>query len=106
MKSAFGISNLKQCANKFIYTTEKKVQPHISSKPTKYSEFAILGGIILGGFYKFNKDKKMHSWIYRDDIGAPNGIHGYEELVNSVGGHHGHYHWPQEQSFSTFNSAT
>jgi hypothetical protein len=38
----------------------------------------------------------MYSWIYRDDIGAPHGIHGYEEQVNSVGQHHGHFHWTQE----------
>jgi hypothetical protein len=30
------------------------------------------------------------AWIFRDDIGAPNGIKGYEEQVNSVGMHHGH----------------
>ena len=30
------------------------------------------------------------AWIFRDDIGAPHGIKGYEEQVNSVGMHHGH----------------
>ena len=30
--------------------------------------------------FDLNQDqKKMHSWIYRDDIGVPHGIHDYEE---------------------------
>ena len=36
------------------------------------------------------------AWLFRDDIGAPHGIKGYEEQVNSVGMHHGHSHWPSE----------
>lgn len=36
------------------------------------------------------------AWIFRDDIGAPHGIKGYEEQVNSVGMHHGHTHWPAD----------
>jgi len=106
MKSIINFSNLKQSANRFVFTSEKQFQPHITSKPTKFSEFALLTGFLGAGLYFANRDKKMHSWIYRDDIGAPNGIHGYEEMVNSVGGHHGHYHWPQEGTFQTFNSAT
>jgi cytochrome c1 len=46
------------------------------------------------------------AWIFRDDIGAPHGIKGYEEQVNSVGMHHGHSHWPSEVNWQTFNSAT
>jgi len=46
------------------------------------------------------------AWIFRDDIGAPHGIKGYEEQVNSVGMHHGHSHWPSEVNWNTFNSAT
>jgi hypothetical protein len=33
------------------------------------------------------------AWIFRDDIGAPHGIKGYEEQVNSIGMHHGHHNW-------------
>lgn len=46
------------------------------------------------------------AWIFRDDIGSPNGIKGYEEQVNSVGLHHGHTHWPSEVDWETWNSAT
>merc|ERR1719230_631353 len=46
------------------------------------------------------------AWIYRDDIGSPHGIKGYEEQVNSVGLHHGHNHWPSELTWGTYNSQT
>jgi ubiquinol-cytochrome c reductase cytochrome c1 subunit len=75
-------------------------------KKSKLKEGLFLGGSLLGLGYLSNKEQKMHSWIYRDDIGAPNGIHGYEEQVNSVGGHHGHYHWTQENFMTTFDSAS
>jgi hypothetical protein len=106
MKSVMGFSSFKKGVNHLLYTSEKQLQPQITSKSTNFSEYALLGGFLAAGLFYANRDKKMHAWIYRDDIGAPNGIHGYEEMVNSVGGHHGHYHWPQEQTFSTFNSAT
>lgn len=44
--------------------------------------------------------------MFRDDIGSPNGIKGYEEQVNSVGVQHGHMYWPSEVGFQTYNSAT
>jgi hypothetical protein len=46
------------------------------------------------------------AWIFRDDIGAPHGIKGYEEQVNSVGMHHGHSEWAADKTWQTFNSAT
>ena len=46
------------------------------------------------------------AWIFRDDIGAPNGIKGYEEQVNSVGMHHGHTNFPSDVTWNTWNSAT
>jgi hypothetical protein len=46
------------------------------------------------------------AWIFRDDIGSPNGIKGYEEQINSVGMHHGHNHFPSQITWNTFNSAT
>jgi ubiquinol-cytochrome c reductase cytochrome c1 subunit len=73
---------------------------------SKLREGLLLGTSLLGLTYLAKKQQTMHSWIYRDDIGAPNGIHGYEEMVNSVGAHHGHYHWTQEQFMQTFDSAS
>lgn len=78
----------------------KGLDKSVSSK-----ELLGLMGVLMGGLYYLQKDKKMYSWIYRDDIGAPHGIHGYEEQVNSVGQHHGHFHWTQEKFFETFDSA-
>jgi hypothetical protein len=49
---------------------------------------------------------QSEAWIFRDDLGAPHGIKGYEEQVNSVGMHHGHNHWPADITWNTFNSAT
>lgn len=46
------------------------------------------------------------AWLFRDDIGSPHGIKGYEEQVNSVGMHHGHLHWANEVTMGTYNSAT
>ena len=43
-----------------------------------------------------NGHQEAEAWLFRDDIGAPNGVKGYEEQVNSVGLHHGHTHWPSE----------
>ncbi len=39
------------------------------------------------------------AWIFRDDIGAPHGIKGYEEQVNSVGMHHGHAEWAADKTW-------
>ena len=46
------------------------------------------------------------AWIFRDDIGSPNGIKGYEEQVNSVGLHHGHNNFPSDVTWNSYNSAT
>ena len=101
-----------QMSNLFFMNVKQiksqKLQTHnggIAVNSSKYGELLALGGVLLGGLYLLNKDKKMQSWIYRDDIGAPDGIHGYEEQVNSVGQHHGHFHWTQEGFFQTFDSA-
>jgi len=58
-----------------------------------------------GLIMKFQK-RDAEAWLFRDDIGAPHGIKGYEEQVNSVGMHHGHSHWPSEITWNTYNSAT
>ena len=60
-----------------------------------------------GSVYSLTGAKSpTEAWIFRDDIGAPNGIKGYEEQVNSVGLHHGHTHFPSNETWNTWNSAT
>jgi hypothetical protein len=69
----------------------------------------MIGSSILAGgvIYSLTGGKKeSEAWLFRDDIGAPHGIKGYEEQVNSVGMHHGHNHWPSEITWNTYNSAT
>jgi hypothetical protein len=44
--------------------------------------YALIGGSLLAGLiaYKItNNQREAESWLFRDDIGAPNGIKGYEE---------------------------
>jgi hypothetical protein len=106
MKSAISFSKLKEGVNKICFMNVKQLQPTKTSTKSSLSECLFLGGLLVGGYLYGNKDRKMHSWIYRDDIGAPHGIHGYEEVVNSVGQHHGHFHWAQEGFLSTFDSAS
>ena len=65
------------------------------------------GTVIAGAFaYSFSARKDTEAWLFRDDIGAPYGIKGYEEQVNTVGVDHGHNYWPSEVTFQTYNSAT
>lgn len=68
---------------------------------TTISSSLLAGGVIYG-----QMSAPAEAWIFRDDIGAPHGIKGYEEQVNSVGMHHGHSHWPADITWNTFNSAT
>ena len=66
--------------------------------------YSMLAG---GAVYSLTGAKApSEAWIFRDDIGAPNGIKGYEEQVNSVGMHHGHNNFPVEVTWNTRNSAT
>ncbi len=72
-----------------------------------YARFMVLlGGSFLSGGMRALNTKDSEAWLFRDDIGAPHGIKGYEEQVNSVGLHHGHSHWPSEITWNTYNSAT
>ena len=68
----------------------------------------ISSSLLAGGaIYTMTGDNKpADAWLFRDDIGAPHGIKGYEEQVNSVGMHHGHTHFPADTLFNTWNSAT
>lgn len=61
---------------------------------------------VRGGLTYHLKKDDAEAWLFRDDIGAPHGIKGYEEQVNSVGMHHGHNYWPSEVTWNTWNSAT
>ena len=63
----------------------------------------LAGGAVYG---MFTGKPASEAWLFRDDIGAPHGIKGYEEQVNSVGMHHGHSHWPSEITWNTYNSQT
>lgn len=65
------------------------------------------GSVVAGLFaYSYSSRKNAEAWLFRDDIGAPYGIKGYEEQVNTVGVDHGHNYWPSEVTFQTYNSAT
>lgn len=68
----------------------------------------MVGSSLLGGgvVYSIYSGNKSEAWLFRDDIGAPHGIKGYEEQVNSVGMHHGHSYWPSDITWNTYNSAT
>lgn len=66
--------------------------------------------LILGSFataYALaSEEEKESCFIYRDDIGAFWGIHGYEEQVTEVGTHHGMVSWPQFRAWGTFDSGS
>ena len=70
---------------------------------TLVSTSMLAGGL---SYDMLNGHRECEAWIFRDDIGAPHGIKGYEEQVNSVGMHHGHCHWPAFETWNTWNSAT
>jgi hypothetical protein len=70
---------------------------------TLISSSLLAGGI---AYQLSGNNKGTEAWLFRDDIGAPDGIKGYEEQVNSVGMHHGHTHFPADNLFNTWNSAT
>lgn len=68
----------------------------------------VRSSLFAGGaaFALMGNQTPTEAWIFRDDIGAPNGIKGYEEQVNSVGMHHGHTNFPSTVTWNTWNSAT
>jgi hypothetical protein len=68
----------------------------------------VRSSLMAGGaiYSMFGGATPSEAWLFRDDIGAPHGIKGYEEQVNSVGMHHGHNHWPSEITWNTWNSST
>jgi cytochrome c1 len=102
---AKSFNNYGKFISRFLTVNQRFRQEDFNSSSSN-KEFLVLGGLVLGGLYLIKKEKKSHSWIYRDDIGAPHGIHGYEEQVNSVGQHHGHFHWTHDGFLRTFDSAS
>ena len=62
--------------------------------------------VLSSGQSLLNGNEASEAWLFRDDIGAPHGIKGYEEQVNSGGMHHGHSYWPSDITWNTWNSAT
>jgi len=85
-----------------------------SQEPTLYNNTinryltTISSSLLAGGavYSLTGAQAPTEAWIFRDDIGAPNGIKGYEEQVNSVGMHHGHTNFSSEVDWNTWNSAT
>lgn len=64
-----------------------------------------IGGLTLS-YALSAREENPNCFIYRDDIGAFWGIHGYEEQVTEVGTHHGHNSWPQFRFFGTHDSGS
>lgn len=65
----------------------------------------LLAGAVMS-YALTGKEEDPNCFIYRDDIGAFWGIHGYEEQVTEVGTHRGHVHWPQYRFMGTFDSGS
>lgn len=81
------------------FANKNNIQTYIQ----KYSSSMLAGGMM---HRIMNGNETSEAWLFRDDIGAPHGIKGYEEQVNSVGMHHGHSYWPSDITWNTWNSAT
>jgi hypothetical protein len=86
----------------------QKEDEFIARNPINRYLSTISSSMLAGGiaYTMFAGKTTSEAWLFRDDIGAPHGIKGYEEQVNSVGMHHGHSHWPSEITWNTWNSAT
>jgi hypothetical protein len=86
----------------------QKEDEFIAKNPINRYLSTISSSMLAGGvmYSMFAGKTASEAWLLRDDIGAPHGIKGYEEQVNSVGMHHGHNHWPCEITWNTWNSAT
>ncbi len=87
---------------------ESSNEDYIARNPINRYLSTISSSMLAGGaiYSVFSAKTASEAWLFRDDIGAPHGIKGYEEQVNSVGMHHGHNHWPSELTWNTWNSAT
>lgn len=80
----------------------RRFSAQVSKEAEDKINYAFLGGSVIAGLiaYKFVfKQREAEAWLFRDDIGAPHGIKGYEEQVNSVGTEHGHMYWPHDETF-------
>jgi hypothetical protein len=87
---------------------ESSNEGFISTNPINRYLTTISSSVLAGGavYNVMSGNTASEAWLFRDDVGAPHGIKGYEEQVNSVGMHHGHCHWPSEITWNTYNSAT
>ena len=83
-------------------------QVHMQNNTINRYMTALNSSLLAGGlaYNMLDGQKASEAWLFRDDIGAPHGIKGYEEQVNSVGMHHGHAYWPHTVTWNTWNSAT
>ena len=85
---------------------EEVTESQLQRNPVNRYLTAISSSLLAGGVLYGAGAPASDAWLFRDDIGAPHGIKGYEEQVNSVGMHHGHSYWPSEITWNTYNSAT
>ena len=85
---------------------QNQTSSEVLQKNTINRYLTTISASLLAGGVMYGQSPLTEAWIFRDDIGAPHGIKGYEEQVNSVGMHHGHTHWPSDITWNTFNSAT
>lgn len=72
-------------------TSQQTEQPMFNNSINSYLtnvRMSLYAGSATNALY--GSQQENEAWIFRDDIGAPHGIKGYEEQVNSVGMHHGH----------------
>ena len=85
---------------------EQQTQPTNSFEPLQRNTInryltTIRSSLFAGGaaYSLSGNSQASEAWIFRDDIGAPHGIKGYEEQVNSVGMHHGHTEWAADKTW-------
>jgi hypothetical protein len=84
--------------------SEPFIQKNTINRYLTYISSSMLAGGVA--YQLAGANNGTEAWLFRDDIGAPHGIKGYEEQVNSVGMHHGHTNFPSETLFQTYNSQT
>lgn len=77
----------------------RSIATTLTSEGSNAVNKAVVAGSLFVGVLALKlgfANKDAEAWLFRDDIGAPMGIHGYSEQVNSVGTMHGHNYWPCE----------
>lgn len=90
-------------------TVQANLPMPLEQQPMNYGRLmtAMSSSVLLSGMAHSIARAENEAWLFRDDIGAPNGIKGYEEQICTVGlFHHGHNNWTSEWDWNTFNSQT